>query len=53
MPEISRELLDYLDQTFPNKLDPSWTDFSQVREAIGSRNVVEHLRQLYIDQQEN
>ena len=52
IPDISKDLLEYLDVVFQDRLDPSWRDIGDVREAIGSRRVVDHLRQLFNDQEQ-
>ncbi|WP_322996955.1 hypothetical protein [Castellaniella sp.] len=49
LPDIPQELLDYLDVTFPDRIDPSWQDMEDVREAQGARKVIDHLRQLKED----
>lgn len=53
IPMISQDLLDYLDTIFPDRINVSWKDMGDVREAYGTRRVIEHLRHLYLEQQEN
>lgn len=52
LPDISKQLLDYLDAVFKDRVDPAWRDFGDVREAMGTRRVIDHLRQLR-EEQEN
>lgn len=53
IPDITPDLLHYLDIIFPDRIDSAWVDMGDVREAIGSRKVVDHLRRLYQDQEQN
>ncbi len=46
LPDVPQELLDYLDVTFPDRIDTGWRDMGDVREAHGARKVIDHLRQL-------
>lgn len=53
IPDIPRDLLEYLDTVFPDRIDSGWRDIGEVREAIGTRKVVDHLRRLHREQEQN
>jgi hypothetical protein len=50
-PDISLELLTYLDRMFPDSLSLV-TRMGSVEAATGARHVIDHLRQLFREQQE-
>lgn len=51
-PSISRSLLEYLDKVFPNTLPAEGTDGHEMWATWGTRRVVDHLREVYRQQQE-
>lgn len=52
-PKIPKDLLDYLEQQFPERCpDPKWDDRKIWRE-VGKREVVRFLKRLYDEQNEN
>lgn len=53
VPDISKELVTYLDHTFPDRLSLIQKLGGSVDAAKGARAVVDHLVQLHKDQQEN
>ena len=46
---VSKELLLYLDEMFPNKLPPKDTSQAELCFLQGQQSVVERLKQLYED----
>lgn len=53
-PVISKELIAYLDQAFPTSVPEAPVDNPhQLNALIGQRQVVEHLRGLYAQQEED
>lgn len=52
VPSISRDLLEYLEAVFPNALPAEGTPYDEVLALWGTRRVVEHLREVYAQQQE-
>ncbi|MFG1395879.1 hypothetical protein [Roseixanthobacter pseudopolyaromaticivorans] len=52
LPSVSSDLLKYLDHVFPNRINAAWTEL-EFREACGARAVVDHLRQLYEEQEKS
>lgn len=53
IPDVSQDLLDYLDITFSDRICGDWTTIEEVREAIGARKVVDHLRRLHEEQEQD
>lgn len=52
VPSISGDLLEYLDRTFPGELPPEGTERDELCALWGTRRVVDHLREVYRQQQE-
>lgn len=52
VPSISRDLLEYLEDKFPNALPTEGSTHDEVWAAWGTRRVVDHLSEVYRHQQE-
>lgn len=50
-PLISQQLLDYLDEVYPDKMPDVTVPIDEVRAMSGSVRVVRKLKQLFRDQQ--
>ena len=46
---VTKELLLYLEEMFPNKLPPKDTSQAELCFLQGQQSVVERLKQLYVD----
>lgn len=53
IPDVSQDLLDYLETMFPDRINAAWRTIEEVREAIGARNVIDHLRRLHQEQEQS
>ncbi len=46
---VSKELIQYLEEMFPNQLPPKGTSFEDVSFLQGQQSVIDRLKQLYED----
>lgn len=46
-PEVSKELIDYLDELYPNKTPDLWETMDEIRTKSGQRSVVDHLISIF------
>jgi hypothetical protein len=55
LPSVPRDLLEYLESKFPNRLPPPNTPFEDIQRAWGRREVIDHLKEVQreIEQQNN
>lgn len=51
IPEISSQLLQYLEAIFPGRIGTDWNE-AKFHETVGARKVIEHLRQLHAEQEQ-
>ena len=52
-PSISRDLLDYLAEVFPDKLPETGCPEGRLGELIGQQKVIRHLKAQFAEQQKD